>query len=214
MSECIIVSAGDFAPEDLHKKAGDIIIAADNGLAHLDAMGAAPDYIIGDYDSLGDEERPGLEAFRARCPDRERTLPKAKDDTDTMAAVRWGFELGFTQFRLYGALGGCRIDHTIANLQTLMFIRSQGGRGVILDARQEVFLLRDAAFEFAAGRKGMFSLFSVDPVITVTIRGMLFNCENYEITYDFPIGCSNEFLPDRAAYVEVRGGTALLVAQR
>ena len=211
---CIIVSAGDFVPGDLHRDEGDILIAADNGLSYLDAMGVVPDYVVGDYDSLSGRGKRALEAFQSRFPERERTLPRAKDDTDTLAAVRWGFELGCTQFRLYGALGGQRVDHTIANLQTLMFIQSRGGRGVILDARQELFLLRDETFEFPAGREGMFSLFAVDPSVRVTIRGMLFGCEDLEVTYDFPIGCSNEFLPDSPAFVDVRDGTALLVAQR
>ena len=211
---CIIVSAGDFVPGDLHREEGDILIAADNGLSYLDAMGTTPDYVVGDYDSLSGRGKRALEVFRSRFPERERTLPKAKDDTDTMAAVRWGFELGCTEFRLYGVLGGQRIDHTIANLQTLMFIQSRGGHGVILDARQELFLLRDGSCEFPAGREGMFSLFAVDPSVRVTIRGMLFACEDLEVAYDFPIGCSNEFLPDRPAFVDVRGGTALLVAQR
>ena len=214
MGECIIVSAGDFTPEDLHKEKDDILIAADNGLQYLDAMGYAPDYIIGDYDSLDEKEQAGLDAFRERCPDRERTLPKAKDDTDTMAAVRWGFDLGYTRFRLYGALGGRRVDHTIANLQTLMFIQSRGGFGRILDARQEVFLVREGSYAFEPGREGLFSVFAVDPKITLTVRGALFEGEDIDITYDFPIGCSNEFLRDRGAFVRVLGGTALLVAAR
>ena len=214
MSTCIIVSAGEFTPENLHKGPEDIIIAADNGLSYLDAMGIQPDYLIGDYDSLDPAEKPELDTFRRMFPGRERTLPKAKDDTDTMAAVRWGFELGYTDFRLYGALGGLRVDHSISNLQTLMFILRRGGHGVILSARQEVFLLRDASCDCEAGREGMFSLFAVDPAIRVTIRGMMFECENLEITYDYPIGCSNEFLPEQAAHIEVRGGTALIVAYR
>ena len=214
MKTCIIMSAGDFTPEDLHKEEGDILIAADNGLSHLADLGEEPDYIIGDYDSLNVSCRSALEAFRQGHPERERTLPKAKDDTDTMAAVRWGFELGFSQFRLYGALGGERVDHTVANLQTLMFIASRGGRGVILDGRQELFLMRNESIAFPPERCGMFSLFAVDPSVHVTIRGMLYECGGAEITYDFPIGCSNEFLPGQAGFVDVQGGTALVVAQR
>ena len=214
MAKCIIMSAGDFIPEELHKEAGDIVIAADDGLSHLSRIGVVPDYIIGDYDSLEIGEGAVLSAFRAAHPERERHLPKEKDDTDTMAAARWGLELGFTDFLFYGALGGSRMDHTIANLQTLLFLAGNGARGIIVDAGQELFLIRNEVRTFPLGSTGGFSLFAADPVVRVTIRGMKYECEDLSLTYDFPIGCSNEFIPEKEAEVCVAGGTALAVVQR
>ena len=41
-----------------------------------------------------------------------------KDDTDMLAAVKYGLRLGYRSFRLYGANGG-RLEHTIANVDNI-----------------------------------------------------------------------------------------------
>ncbi len=102
---CIVVCAGDFTWMDLNKKEDDLLIAADNGLSYLSQMGMLPDYCIGDFDSLSPETRPALEEVRRLDPGRVVTLPREKNDTDTLAALRFGLEKGYRRFDLYGALG-------------------------------------------------------------------------------------------------------------
>ncbi len=212
MKKCILVCAGDFTPMDLRKEEGDCIIAVDNGLTYLTQMGVLPDYCLGDYDSLLPEGRRVLEEIREEDPSRIVVLPVAKDDTDTMAAVRFGLELGYLRFDLYGALGGARIAHTIANLQVLNFIKNKGGQGYLMDTNQMLFLIRNETKEFHEGFAGRFSLFAVDPVVKgVTERGMKYEIEDATLTNDFPIGCSNEIEEGRKASVTVREGTALAV---
>ena len=58
--------------------------------------------------------------------ERVRRLPVEKDDTDTLAAVKLGLERGCTDFWIYGGTGGKRLDHTLANLQTLLYLRRRG----------------------------------------------------------------------------------------
>lgn len=211
MKTCWIVGAVDFSQKRLTPQKGDIVIAADNGLTHLLNKKQEPDYIIGDYDSLKEDEFGYLQDFTRRYPGRVRTLPREKDDTDMMAAVRWGMELGFSYFNLLGALGGDRIDHTISNLQTLLFIHRQGFDGAILGEHQCIFLVADEAVCFPPGDSGMFSLFAADPSILASIEGMKFSGSHLAITYDFPIGCSNEFVQGQEARVEVREGMAFAV---
>lgn len=213
MAKCILVCAGDFTPMDLQKDDGDIVIAVDNGLTYLTRMGVLPDYIIGDFDSLQAEGTRTLEEFRAARPDRVRQLPVEKDDTDSMAAVRWGFELGYLRFYIYGALGGARLAHTLSNIQTLNFIKQKGGQGYIMDADQMLFLIKNETRVFHLGFEGDFSLFALDPKVMVTIRGMKYEARGLPVTYDFPIGCSNHIFRDRKAFVEVLGGTALAVVR-
>lgn len=212
MKKCILVCAGDFAPVDFHKEEGDCIIAVDNGLTYLTEMGVLPDYCLGDFDSLLPLGRQTLEEIQKEDPSRVVTLPVAKDDTDTMAAVRFGLKLGYLRFDLYGTLGGARIAHTIANLQVLNFIRNNGAQGYLMDLNQMIFLIRNETKEFHKGFAGRFSMFAVDPEIRgVTIRGMKYEVSDCTMTNDFPIGCSNEIEPERQAAVTVAEGTALVV---
>lgn len=212
MKKCILVCAGDFTPMDLQKNEGDCLIAVDNGLTYLTQMGILPDYCLGDYDSLLPEGRRALEEIRQEDPERVITLPAAKNDTDTMAAARMGLKLGYRSFFIYGALGGARIAHTIANLQVLNFIKNNGGQGYLMDSNEMLFLIRNETREFHKGFGGRFSMFAVDPVVKgVTIRGMKYEIEDETLTNDFPIGCSNEISKEKKAVVTVADGTALAV---
>ncbi|MDD5939172.1 MAG: thiamine diphosphokinase [Lachnospiraceae bacterium] len=211
MGKCIIMCAGEFNPVDLDREEGDFVIAADNGLTYLQRMGIVPDHIIGDYDSLVPEGQAALREFEKERPEAVTRLPKEKDDTDTMAAVRLGFERGYKKFFIYAALGG-RLDHTIANLQTLCFIKEHGGQGYIMDASCMAFIIRNETREFAEGFRGTFSLFSMDDKCTgVTIKGMDYETDGITLTNSFPIGESNFIPGDRKASVTVEHGTALAI---
>ncbi|MBR6792489.1 MAG: thiamine diphosphokinase, partial [Ruminococcus sp.] len=120
MKTCIIIAGGDFdissvSAEKLKSEA-ELIICADRGLKYADEMGLVPDILIGDFDSYIDEVHFDGEIIR--------TVPE-KDDTDTIMAVRLAISRGVRRIILYGALGG-RFDHSIANIQTLLFASEQG----------------------------------------------------------------------------------------
>ena len=53
MKSCYIVGAADFAPARFAPAPGDFVIAADAGILHLERLGAKPDLVLGDFDSLG-----------------------------------------------------------------------------------------------------------------------------------------------------------------
>ena len=97
---CAIISGGQ--SDDLAGiRDADFIIACDRGYAYAKEAGIRPDLLVGDFDSYRgalDKSVPVLD------------LPVEKDDTDTMAAVRWAVSEGFSELRLYCALGG-RLDH-------------------------------------------------------------------------------------------------------
>ena len=115
MGVCYIVGAGECTEEFL-PQAGDLLIAADGGYRHLAARGLVPDLLLGDFDSL--------EGRLPDCPTLR--YPAEKDDTDTALAIAAGEERGYREFRIYGALGGARIDHTVAMLATLLACARRG----------------------------------------------------------------------------------------
>ena len=199
---CYIVSAGDVSPDLLpDKKEGDLVIAADAGYKILAEAGITPDLFVGDGDSLG--YIPGL---------KERTvLPCEKDDTDTHAAIKLGFERGYGRFVIYGALGGERFSHSLANLQCLSYIAKRGGTGVIADRRCTVRLL-SAGEEFRfSGKEGYFSLFSWEGDATVSVTGAKYEAERLTIPFAATLGVSNE--PRGECSVTVHDGTVLFVRE-
>ncbi len=197
---CHIVGAGEFAPARFTPAPGDFIIAADGGFAHLQAMGVKPDLLLGDFDSL--ETVPDFP--------NKLTLPVMKDDTDTAAALRWGMEHGYRDFRLHGGLGG-RLDHTLANIQLLAALSAAGCRAFLLGQESTLTVLTDGTLTFPAGYAGTVSVFCHgDAAEGVSLRGLLYPLSEVRLTDTVPLGVSNSFLEGQGAAVTVRRGQLLL----
>ena len=130
---CHIVGAAPvrFEVPDLCR--GDLLIAADGGYAKCIEAGLAPQLVIGDFDSL-----EGGAPRDATAPLIE--LPRAKDDTDLLAAVRIGLERGYRVFALHCALGG-DLGHSAAAVRVLAWLRAQGCDGCLFGAGQMAIIV-------------------------------------------------------------------------
>lgn len=197
MKTCVIFCAGEFEkPVELICQS-DLVIAADGGLRHLEKLGRKPDMILGDFDSLG------------YVPTGAQVFPVEKDDTDSMLAVRKGLALGYRRFVLYGALDGPRLDHTIANLQTLCFLKQQGATGYLAGKATMAVAISNETVTFPADAAGIISLFCMgEDARGVTIKGLRYTMENGTLTSSFPLGVSNHFTAQQAT-VQVRSGTLI-----
>lgn len=182
---------------------GDFLIAADKGYAALQEACIAPDLILGDFDSLG------------YTPEGENVLAHSpiKDDTDLLLAIRWAMERGWRRFVIYGALGGARLDQTVASFQTLRFLAEHGARGRLVGDGWNVTLLQNAALRFPPAASGWLSLFvSGDAARGVTLRGLKYELTGAALTCGLPLGVSNEFL-GREALVRVEDGALFVLWQ-
>lgn len=198
---CYVVGAGEFVGPP--PTADDFVIAADGGFAHLRALGAQADLVLGDFDSLG---APPAHPHLLR-------LPREKDDTDMLAALREGLARGFRAFHLHGGTGG-RIEHTLANLQCLAFLAGQGAHGYLFGRDRVMTLLAGGALRFDAACRGFISAFSYsDACAGVCERGLKYTLEDAALTSSFPVGVSNEFVGEPAC-VSVQQGLLLLVWER
>ena len=201
MKTCIIFCAAGFdgllfpIPEDA------LVIAADGGLRHTQALGIRPDVILGDFDSLG------------YVPDDSQVYPVEKDDTDAMLAVRVGLERGCDFFLFYGAMDGPRLDHTVANFQTLGYLATHGARGALIGRDYIATVLRGETIEFSEAAAGILSLFCLGASAEVTIEGLKYGLDHGTLTPDFPLGVSNHF-EGKAARITVHSGLVLALWDR
>lgn len=205
MKKALIISGGDYCS---HKNTAeyDLVIACDKGLEYAQFTGIKPDLALGDFDS-----------FTGNIPDSIKTikLPCEKDDTDTMYAVKYALEKGFTDITISCAFGG-RLDHTIANLQTLNYIVEKGGKAKALGKSDEASLIfnEEKSFEYKEGCS--FSVYSLnDKAEGVSIKNAKYTVENVTITNSFPIGTSNEWLKNKSPItVSVKNGKILVVISK
>ena len=193
MQTCHIFCAGGFEKLACPIADGDYILAADGGLKHLQVLGLQPHGIIGDFDSLG------------YVPEGAQVFPVEKDDTDSMLAVRKGLELGYRRFVLYGSLDGPRLDHTIANLQTLCFLAQHGARGYLVGLSYMATAISGGQLEFSEEARGVLSLFCFGSPARVTLEGLKYTLREGSLESGFPLGVSNHFVGNRAS-VQVHEG--------
>lgn len=202
METCILFCAAGFDGLIEPIRDSDFIIAADGGLRHTQALKLEPNEIIGDFDSLG------------YVPQDSRVFPVEKDDTDSMLAVRRGLELGFRRFLIYGGMDGKRLDHTIANFQTLQFLADHGAVGYLAGRDYIAAVVRNGSLTFPEGREGDFSLFCMGrDALGVTIEGLYYKVQNITLTAGFPLGVSNHFT-GAPVIVSVRDGSLLALWER
>lgn len=197
---CIIAGAMELEKSIFLPKSSILVIAADGGLRRLEAQGIAPDLIVGDFDSLG------------RVPEGTNIIrhPVEKDDTDMMLAVKMGLARGCDRFLLYGGLGG-RLDHTLANLQTLAYLAHHGASGWLLGGGIVVTALRNGTLRFPASCAGTVSVFcNGSEARGVTLRGLYYPLRDAVLTSTFPLGVSNRFTGVPAS-VTVEDGTLLVL---
>lgn len=194
METCVIFCAGGFEKLARPIDASDFLLAADGGLVHLQKLGLMPNGIIGDFDSLG------------YVPKGAQVFPVEKDDTDSMLAVRKGLELGYRRFEIYGALDGERLDHTIANLQTLAFLSRHGATGYLVGLGYMATTVRNGTIRFSPGAKGIVSVFCLgQDAKGVCLEGLQYPLKDGTLTSGFPLGVSNHFT-GQAAQITVRDG--------
>lgn len=202
MGSCVIFCAAEFDALARPLAEDDFVIAADGGLRHTEKLGIVPQEILGDFDSLG------------YTPTGANVFPVEKDDTDAMLAVRRGLALGYREFVLYGSVDGSRLDHTVANFQTLQFLADRGAVGYLVGKDFLITVVKDGAIAFPAGCRGTVSVFCLGSDASgVTLEGLYYPLKNGTLTAGFPLGVSNHFTGEPAR-ISVGQGSLLVLWQR
>ena len=213
MSRAVIVCGAkikDYEWVSSFFKEGDFFIYCDSGLIHEDRFLSATDtrasLIVGDFDS---HEKPS---------DRNDVeiiiLPREKDDTDSVYAVKEAINRGFTEVLMIGAIGD-RLDHSLVNAYILQFMYERGVKAEIVDDTSVMSLVCkdkpgyiETCFEY-------FSLITLNGEAKgVTIKNAKFPLCNDVIKPEYQFATSNEVIGEEPAEVTVEEGVLLLMKVR
>ncbi|MEG2315141.1 MAG: thiamine diphosphokinase [Clostridia bacterium] len=207
MGTCYIVGAGDFVPRGLAPQADALVIAADGGYRALQALHIKPDLLLGDFDSIGDLNNLPQDLPILR-------YPVQKDDTDTGLALAEGWARGYRDFRLYGC-GGGRIDHLLANLQSMCGYSRRGAALRLIDRACDYETLTNGTLILPLlPQNAIVSVFCLGEQATgVTLRGLAYPLTNAVLTCQLPLGVSNHIKSSvEPARISVAQGTLLIAA--
>ena len=203
MQRCVIIGGAEIRRyqrirESLRKD--DWLVYCDGGLKHIPEIGREPNLIVGDFDS---HEKPETDIETI-------VLPREKDDTDTVYAVKEAIRRGYTEFLLAGVAGE-RFDHTFGNIALLLYLDSRGMKARILDDYSEMEIVSRNPAEIE-DCWSFFSLLNISGTAKgIRIRDAKYPLEDGEIRSEYQFGISNEVLPGRTARVTVQEGRLLLV---
>ena len=199
---CYIIGAGDIPDKtDIMASDGDFIICADGGFKYNTLLGRMCDLVVGDFDSLG------------VTPDFENkvVLPCEKDFTDMKTAVDEGLRRGYGEFVIFGALGGERYDHSVANIALLSYICSKGAKGKLIHDDKVFLGFCNGKATLPLRKSGYISVFSLcDESFGVTIKGLKYCVEDINLRFDTPCAVSNEFI-GKVAEISVKNGRLLVI---
>ena len=121
MKRIIIFANGELPDLDKARallQQDDYIICADGGTRHALALDVRPDLIVGDMDSVEDEQLQNLKEAGVSV----EIFPHNKDETDLELALQRAIGLNPAQVIIIAGLGG-RLDQTLANIALLADIR-------------------------------------------------------------------------------------------
>lgn len=184
----------------------ELVIAADSGAASALRFGCVPAILVGDLDSLDDDT---IQQLNERGTDI-RQVPVEKDETDTELALQIAVEQGATSITLLGALGGNRLDHSVANI--LLLIAFDSVPLWIVDGPTVCWLLRGPGSVAIKGQNNdLLSMFPVEGNATgVRTSGLYYTLRGETLKPGKTRGVSNTLTgPD--GEVSLDKGTLLLV---
>ena len=126
MRSIIIVNGDPPAASDINHwlRDGDVLLCADGGARAAMALGLQPRCVIGDFDSLNNDD---LQRLAHQGTELQRH-PVHKNETDLELALLYAVSIGSHEIIVLGALGG-RFDHS--NRSRFANITDKGGSVVL-----------------------------------------------------------------------------------
>jgi thiamine pyrophosphokinase len=178
------------------------LLAADGGANHLARLGLRPSAVIGDLDSINRETRAWLgEKSLIERPDQNRT--------DLDKALEYAFDdLGVERLTVLAAIGG-RIDHDLGNLGLLA--RLAMGERLIFEGDDHTVLAVAGEATLASKSGEIWSFWTYDPSVRVTIDGVRYSIKNAAIDAGGRPSISNQAIDD---FVHVRAAGGAVVVMR
>ena len=196
----------------------DHVIAVDAGILAAERLGLSVDQLVGDFDTLGEEELSRRAVMDGLMIHRYNPH---KDDTDTEIAVRLALALEgqetekdsfFPEQVLFLGATGTRFDHTFANVFLLDHFCKAGISACIVDANNRISVHRKGfSFQRKEGFGKYISFLSLTPEVEgLTLKGFCYPLSGHTLRQESSLCISNEPAGDEL-FVEFSAGKLMMV---
>lgn len=176
----------------------DQLISVDQATHFLIEKNIPISLAIGDFDSIKDKI--------VLNDINHIILNVEKDETDTLAAIRYAYQQNPDEVIVLGGIGGERIEHSIANI---LLLNEFPNLKIITDY-SKIYTLSEGTYQTSF--KGYISIFSmIDSVIS--LKNFKYPLNQYELTLFNTIGISNE-LNGNIGTIEVQKGKIMVIESK
>ncbi|NQV18608.1 MAG: thiamine diphosphokinase [Armatimonadetes bacterium] len=186
----VIIANGDTLKQKLKNciSEEDAIIAVDGGVINCQIVNIIPDFIVGDLDSI----RFDLKKY---FPAAEIIHNPDQETTDMEKALNLAISLHPKKINVFSAFGK-RTDHTIGNIlifhKMIKLILDKSIELEIFDNFGKMRVLNSGTHEIKGEIGSTVSLFSIDPIQNLTLKGFRYNLKNQDFPNNF-LGISNVY---------------------
>lgn len=206
--KAIIISNGEIKNYSYYKKYFEgpvFIVCCDGGARHLRNLSVIPDVLLGDFDSISEED---LKYCKENSVETIK-YPVKKDKTDTEIAVEYVISKKCDSCTIIGGFGN-RADHTLANILLLIKMLKKGVLGTIIDEKNSINVIQDKT-RIEKIENHIISLIPItEEVRGITTKGLLYPLNNATIMPGDTRGISNEFSADMAE-IDIKSGMLLII---
>lgn len=185
---------------------GAIVIAANGGVQHAERLGLKISLVIGDLDSLVEEESIALKASNT---DMVR-VDAQKDETDLELALLYATEVGVRDIVVLGAFGD-RIDMSLSNLLLLSHPSFLSVHIEYWYGHQTAWLIRPPGDEIYGQSGDTLSLIPLEGAAEGITTHELYYPLNDETLIIGPARGISNVLTASVAHVELGSGTLIAV---
>lgn len=177
----------------------DYIVCADGGYKHAKLLGVKPAVVVGDMDSIGDNDYDG----------EIINLPIRKDFTDSEVCIKYILLKHFEEVMMLGFTGK-RQDHSLANIFLLNQFADTETDAYIVDEHNEIRFAKNENIIY--GRKG--NIVSIIPVTGdltgVSTEGLDYPLNNETLVFGETRGVSNIMKADKCK-ITITSGQGLII---
>lgn len=207
---CVLIGGApirDYAHIRKQLSADDVFLFCDGGIRHNRHLGVNVQILVGDFDSsnIGDRRRycnAHTEIIR---------LPREKEDTDLFYAAKFALKRGFRHFLILGAVGG-RMDHSLANLGVLEYLKMKDADARILDDHSDIRIITEKERTYLTDRYKYFSLLACfGNASGIFIKNAKYPLSDASLTSAIPYAVSNETKKGKITEIRIRQGKLLLI---
>ncbi|MGM9949974.1 MAG: thiamine diphosphokinase [Lysinibacillus sp.] len=204
----VAICSGGPIREAAFELGADLWIGVDRGAYHLLERGIVPAAIVGDFDSVTEEEYAGISDAVAH----RETFQTEKDETDTDLALERALAFQPETVLLTGVTGG-RLDHYEAALRSVYRMQLAHPHILfkIINQQNVLQFLLPGRHQLEKDEQRYVSFFAYgETVQEVTLRGVKYETTDEVIEQGTSRFTSNEIIRDDA-YIAFSSGICLMV---